>query len=492
MAAPRRPGGGGAGDRAGVADRWRVAVAFVVLLATVGAVTALASRALLLGRLEQRIESALGQEVAEVNRFLLISAEPGGGQQLDDLGTAFDLYLARNVPSTDEAFVAFVDGRTYGSALARFPLDRIPPEVVARFGSGDPLAVPPDDVTGRFDSELGPGYYRALPVQLGATSGTFVVMILPTAQLTEVRELQVIGTAAVLLVLVAASGVGRLLLRRLRGPVELLTDTARQISRADLDHRIEVRGTGEAADMARTFNAMLDRLEAVFRSEREFVRDASHELRVPLTVCMGNLDVLALGLPPDDDRAATIALVTDELGRMARIVDDLRLLADAGHGDFLQPEAIDLPTLHADLLAKARALGERRWVAEGSATGTVHADRYRLTEAVMNLVDNAVQHTAAGDLVALGLAADGGEVRLWVRDVGPGVPPQDQARIFDRFRRGASAYRTYRGSGLGLSIVRAIADAHGGRVELVSEPPSGAQFTLVLPRNQPDKRLASE
>lgn len=166
---------------------------------------------------------------------------------------------------------------------------------------------------------------------------------------------------------------------------------------------------------------------------------------------------------------------------MARIVGDLRLLADAGGGDFLQPEPIDLAVLRDDLLAKAQVLGERRWLAEGEPTGSLFADRHRLTEAMMNLADNAVRHTAAGAVIAIGAAATAEEVRLWVRDTGPGVAPTDQARIFDRFRRGSGAYRAYRGSGLGLRIVRVVADAHGGRVTLDSTPGSGATFTIALP-----------
>ena len=110
------------------------------------------------------------------------------------------------------------------------------------------------------------------------------------------------------------------------------------------------------------------------------------------------------------------------------------------------------------------------------------ADRHRLTEAVINLADNAVQHTEDTETVALGAAVTGGEFRIWVRDTGCGVPLDDQPHIFDRFRRGTSAHLRYPGSGLGLSIVRAIAEAHGGRVELVSRPGAGATFTLVIPR----------
>lgn len=467
--------------------RLRIAAGFTFLLVVTALIATVAVREVLVLRLESRIENALGQEIAEFNRFVLVAADPEQAGPAPTIQGLFDAYLTRNVPSNEEAFVAFVDGEVYRASLSRFPLDRLPPDVVGRFTGADGLAPPEDLPSGRFETGQGPGYYRALPVVLGASAGTFVVMILPTGEFAEIGTVQTWAAGAVLVVLLLAAGLAWALVRRLLGPVELLTETAEQISRSDLNRRIDVRGTGEAADMARTFNAMLDRIESVFRAERDFVRDASHELRVPVTVCMGNLEVLAIELDRDggdgeDDHGATIALVIDELSRMARIVDDLRLLADAGGGEFLQPEEVDLTVLRDDLLAKARVLGNRRWLAEGTPSGTLVADRHRLTEAVMNLADNAVRHTGSDDVIAIGAEAGADTVRLWVRDSGPGIAPTDQARIFDRFRRGAGAYRAYRGSGLGLSIVRVVADAHGGRVTLDSTPGAGATFTLVLPR----------
>ncbi len=396
------------------------------------------------------------------------------------LESLFDRYFARNVPSDEEAFAAFVGGRPYRAAMSRFPVDGMPQAITERFGAGD-AGLAQDLVTGEFATEIGAGYYRALPVEFGAGSGVFVVMILPTGEYREIGELQTYGVGALVAVLVLASAGAWLLVRRLLRPMEQLTDTAQRISESDLSERIEVRGGREAEHMARTFNAMLDRLQALFRGERDFVRDASHELRVPITVCMGNLDVLAAGLPPGEG-TATLAMLTDELARMARIVDDLRLLADAGSPDFLVPAPIDVHHLVPDLVRRAAALGERIWVVEGSGTGLLVADRHRITEAVMNRADNAVTHTGPGEVIAVGADADDAEVRLWVRDTGVGLAPTDHARVFDRFRRGARAYRTYRGSGLGLSIVRAIAVAHGGRVELISAPGAGMTVTMVLPR----------
>jgi signal transduction histidine kinase len=265
--------------------------------------------------------------------------------------------------------------------------------------------------------------------------------------------------------------------------VALLTDTARSISQSDLTHRIDVRGGGQAAEMARSFNGMLDRLEAVMRSQREFVQDASHELRDPLTICGGHLELLS---DDPEERRQTIALVVDELDRMGRIVDDLQLLADAEQHDFLRPAPLQVEAFTHELAAKAAALAARNWIVDAAADVDIHADRFRLTEAVMNLAHNAVQHTADHHTIAIGSSATEGEVNIWVRDTGFGIAVSEQARVFDRFRRGRSAHRRYRGSGLGLAIVRTIVEAHGGRVELASRLGEGSTFTMVLPRLGPE------
>jgi two-component system, OmpR family, sensor kinase len=165
---------------------------------------------------------------------------------------------------------------------------------------------------------------------------------------------------------------------------------------------------------------------------------------------------------------------------MARLVDDLLTLAHAERLDFLHRERVELGALTDELLSKAGALGDRAWVLDARAEGEVGADRHRLTQAVMQLAENAVRHTSPGDEIGLGTELSDGELRLWVRDTGRGVPAGAEHRVFERFARGPGMPRG-ESSGLGLSIVKAIAEAHGGRVELASMPGAGARFTIVLP-----------
>jgi len=226
---------------------------------------------------------------------------------------------------------------------------------------------------------------------------------------------------------------------------------------------------------------MLDRLQAVYGSQREFLRAAGHEFRTPLTVATGHLEILDDGAS-DEERRATLALVLDELRRMGRIVDDLQALAESERADFVASQPLDLQELADQLITKATALGDRDWQLDEAAEGTVVADRGRLTQAVLNLADNAVKNTEVGDTIAIGVGVRRDEIRLWVRDTGIGIPEDDQGRILERFERGSAAGRRYRGAGLGLAIVKTVAEAHGGRVELESREGRGSQFTIVIPR----------
>jgi two-component system OmpR family sensor kinase len=223
---------------------------------------------------------------------------------------------------------------------------------------------------------------------------------------------------------------------------------------------------------------MLDRLEAAFVGQRQFLDDAGHELKTPLTVLRGHLELLDTGSAVEV--AETRTLLLDEVDRMARLVGDLILLAKRDRPDFLTPAAVDLTGLTVDVLAKARGLGDRVWVLDETASVSVMVDEQRLTQALLQLCDNAVKHTQPGQVVALGSSYETGQVRLWVRDTGPGVPAEHRGHIFQRFGRGLVPEHD-EGFGLGLSIVQAIADAHGGTVHVEDATPHGARFVITLP-----------
>jgi two-component system, OmpR family, sensor kinase len=463
--------------------RSRILIAYVVLLALAAGLGLLGFRQALLIRLEDEVDDAMRQEVSELDRLRTEGIDPTTGKPFTSLKALFDVYFDRNVPSRDEALIGFVDGEYYDDATrAGFPLDQLPPEVID-YGERLSSASRGEErsATGRIDTALGEAHYRANRVPFQDAIGAFIVMILPANERDEIGDLLTYGGAATLVVLLIASVLAWIIAGRVLKPVGLLTDTARSISQSDLTHRIDVRGSGEAAEMARSFNAMLDRLEAVFRSQREFVRDANHELRDPLTIIRGHLELMGVDDDPEE-RQRTVKIVLDELDRIGRIVGDLQLLAEADQPGFLDLEWIDAELFSHELVTKATALASRRWELDEAAAGTFFADRHRLTEAVMNLAHNAVQHTGGDDTIAIGASLNEDDARIWVRDTGAGISMPDQEIIFNRFTRGTDAHRRYAGGGLGLALVKAVAEAHGGHVELESRLGEGSTFTIVVPK----------
>jgi two-component system OmpR family sensor kinase len=453
--------------------RTRILAAFVILMAFSTLLSVLAIRQLLIVRTADRVDAALTQEVNEF-RTLVRGNDPATGEPFRGrLNLIFDTYFRRNVPGAGETLIAYLDGRRYD---------------VDSTGTSGTFAVEQHDGEwmrlqrsrrGTIETSTGTVRYLAVPIN-GARGlrGVFVVAASLSSERREVDDAVRLAALVLLSVLLIASTLAWVVAGRVLAPLRLLADTARAISESDLTRRIEVTGRDEIAELARTFNAMLDRLEAAFASQRAFVSDASHELRTPITIVRGHLELMR---DDPDERRETLALVTDELDRMSRFVDDLLLLAKAERDDFLRVAEVELGALTDELLEKAQGLGNRDWRLESRGEAVIVADRQRLTQAIMGLAQNAVQHTEDGEPIWLGTDADHHEVRLWVRDEGPGIAAADQERIFDRFARASDSRRRSEGAGLGLAIVRAIAEAHGGRVRLSSRPGAGASFTLVIP-----------
>lgn len=203
-----------------------------------------------------------------------------------------------------------------------------------------------------------------------------------------------------------------------------------------------------------------------------------HELRVPLTVCRGHLEVLMRDPARQTD---SVPVVLAELERMERLVNDLDTLFGTEDREFLRLASVGLADLTTELAAKAPALGERRWRVVSRGHGLIVCDPERVIQAMLALADNAVRHTHPSSPVHIGSATRADCACLWVTDFGPGVPPTEQERIFDPFARGAEARGRHRGAGLGLAVAGAIARAHGGDIELKSRPGSGATFAVKLP-----------
>jgi two-component system OmpR family sensor kinase/two-component system sensor histidine kinase BaeS len=276
----------------------------------------------------------------------------------------------------------------------------------------------------------------------------------------------------------------------LTAPLSRLAAAARAIGARDLSHRVEVTGSDEIIEVAQAFNEMASKLEQAETLRCNLMADVAHELRTPLSVLQGNLraildDVYALD-------KAEVARLYDETRLLSRLVDDLHELAQAEAGQLqLNLQKTNLAELIQAAAATFNSATEAKSVTLSTQVPSdlplVSADPSRLTQVLHNLMANALRHTPAGGKIVLSAgcdAADDGQIWLAVRDTGEGIAAQDLPHVFDRFYRADRARsRATGGAGLGLAIVRAIVEAHGGQVSAASDglPGQGSIFTVRLP-----------
>ncbi len=443
----------------------------------------LAIRHILIAPLEQQIHQSLLQEVKELHQVIK-GRNPKTGQPYgDDVATIFDVCIAHVVPNQNEFVITLLNGKLYNTSSTALP-DALNPDsnLVKAWAQ---LTQPKSDQT-----QAPGGYIRYLaePVRINGESGVFVMVHLSASRYEEVNHtILVVGVVEAIMAVIALTlSLAWVGLRRRMLRLGLLTETAREITQSDLTQSIPVRGNDEITEFTVTFNEMLERIQAAFTSQRDLMNDVGHELRTPITIIRCYLELR----DPPYERRKNLPLVMDELDRMSRFVNDLLLLVKAEQPDFLNLEIVEISSLTEELYIKASALATRNWCLDALGSGRIIADRQRITQAVLNLAQNATQHTTESDVIALGSNFTDGNTYFWVRDTGSGIDPDDLERIFQRFARGSSGRRS-EGAGLGLSIVQAIAQAHSGRVELTSQPGSGSTFTIVIPL-EPSYNTASD
>jgi two-component system OmpR family sensor kinase len=446
-----------------------------------GAITFLVQR----DRILAGVDVSLATRVAEARRVLLGAANskptsPGSSAASPEAFTsandAVQAVVGRVLPDSHEDTLGIVDGKAkfVPGVPTEFQLANIRGFVVhavtvTRTG---------ETKIGSTVSKWGTIRYIAAPITVAGSTDTavFVAAVDLSSELGDLSSAFVTywEVEAITLLLIAA--LGWFISGRLLRPIRNLRLAAARITADSRSERIPVRGRDDLSQLTVTVNDMLDRLDESFTAQRHLLDDVRHELNTPITIVLGHLELVNPYDP--DDVIATRALAVDELDRVAALVQDLAELAESERADLsLQRTAIE--ELTQQVFDKVRVLPSHDWSLQEKADVTVEIDRERITQAWLQLADNAAKYSPAGSSIEIGstLMPDG--VRLWVADHGPGVPPESRARIFERFGR-VESHRGIAGSGLGLSIVSAIAAAHGGTIELTSSTEE-TRFSLVLP-----------
>lgn len=463
--------------RRSVAVRTRIAVSVAVLTGLALAIAGTLLYTLEANRIRADINAKVDQEVAELETLQRNGIDPETGRAFATVQRLLDTFLVRNVPDDDEMLLGYWSGRPvertqhrYGDTVVRSDAFRSAVAGLLPGGGTRELELP----------RAGLSWVTVQPVRDQGSRGALVIVTFVEEERDElVRVMRTYAVvSAVLLVLVA--GAAWLQAGRLLRPLRALREEADEITTTDMSRRLPETGNDDITQLTATFNSMLARLEHEFASQRQFLDDAGHELRTPLTIASGHLELVDVNDPKEV--GDTRALLLEEIDRMSRLVDELILLAKSGRPDFVRPAPTGLADLVSGVHRKVVALGDRDWRlgALPDAEVTAVLDPQRITQALVQLCDNAVKHTGEGATIVLGCSVADERVTFTVDDQGRGIPEADRERIFERFGRSRVPHGD-EGFGLGLSIVRAIAEAHGGTAYVEDATIGGARFVVQVP-----------
>jgi two-component system, OmpR family, sensor kinase len=414
-------------------------------------------------RATSTLEQAMQTTIAEV-RFpdLRITILDSAGKILVSTSAVHPDDVADRQPTraTDDAIAAFLRTATGGARSATLGDGRAAYRVLARSL----------DLRGR-------------PLTIAAAY--------PLSDIEEVlaRIRDLFSIAIPLLVLSAACG-GYFLAKRSLSPVSAMASRAAAITSANLHERLPVGGGEELAGLATVVNALLDRLERSFDQQRRFMADASHELRTPTSILRTEADVtLSRDHRTEDEYRGSVVVIRDAARRLTRIVDDLFLLARADSGQLItRQDSLYLDEIVHDAVRGVRHVAEARSV-HVNLGPVVEApfmgDADLLGRVLLNLLDNAIKYSPAGGTVGVTMTRNDGQFAITVADAGPGIPPDAQARVFERFFRADPARArgdASSGAGLGLAIARRISELHGGSLDLMESRPGLTAFRVTFPR----------
>jgi signal transduction histidine kinase len=432
--------------------------------------------------------STLNGLTNEVDRSLLHEAQAYAAAMKSSTDTTSLVNASRSylqgrtgaVAGPDPILLVMTDGRILSNSSVRLEA------AGGNKAAAEPTSAPAGFATVQLDSET----YRVLSAPVVASDGSRVGLLQTalserTPQLVAASVAGALGAAGLIVMLIGVA-LSLWAARASLSPLRVMAADAATITHSTPGGRIAYNGPpDELGSLADSLNAMLDRLERAYSDQRRFVADASHELRTPVAIVRGNVELLRSGKISPADAEESLAMIETEASRMTRLLDELLSLArlEGALHDF-QP--LDVRTMLDEGAARARKLADRVITVSCSSGAWITGDPDLLDQAIVNVLRNAVAHTRDGGRIVLSCAATPAMVTLSVTDDGPGIPQADLDRIFDRFYR-AQGPRPgdSGGAGLGLAIAKRLVDLHGGTMSAENVAPTGACFSITLPRIAP-------
>lgn len=468
------------GRRRIVSVRTRI-VATITLVAglgmlVVGAAVYFVEHGRILTQIDERLEANLDSA-----RFIVEQgAQPasgGAGQAWPSATAALEAVVQRMSPDDNTGALGLAEGRATLAPGVALDVDLLSaPGFVPHLLQ----TVADDPLRGTYAEEGVTWRYVVIPITLAGSPAPdrvlFTMAYDVDAELAEINDATGVFIWVGAIVLAVIAFVAWIVAGRLLRPLRQMRETAERVSAKSLSERLPLEGRDDVSELARTMNAMLDRLHDAMDSQKQLLSDVGHELKTPITIVRGYVEVMD---PTDPaDVRETQDLATDELDRMAQLVQDLASAAKLHGPAPIAPTPTDASDLVRQIIRKAEGIEGATVASGGVAEVVVNIDPARITQSMLQLAQNGVTH--GGGNLQIGSTITPDALILWVRDHGPGVDPTMRATVFERFHRSSAG-----GSGLGLNIVEVIAKAHGGSAG-VTDPPAGpgAVFFLSLPRSR--------
>ena len=472
-------GGGGALRWRTLSVRTRLIGAVLLLVASGLAITGLTAHQLARSDLARESAARLARESADL-ATLVSGVDPRTGLPFASLAELLEVAIQQRVMADADGVLGVVSSEIVWTAPDGVPVrPEDDPELVAALV---PLADAETTSAGRLSTAEHDWLYHVTPLRVAGASDTGALirvtdMEMQLAQLNSTFVIYALVAVAATALVTVVTG---LLAGRLLEPLTWVRRTAESITEEDMSRRIEVRGKDDLAALTRTITGMLDRLESLVTTQRNLLDDVGHELKTPLTVLHGHLELLDPEDPEEVVRTRDLAL--DEVERMGHLTEELLVLAQSQRVDFVTRRPVDVGQLTDEVLERTRGLAVRPWRMDSLAEVRAPLDPERMIQAWLQLAHNAVKYSPDGSPISIGSAVIDDELWCWVTDQGIGIDDAERERILERFGRSRRPEARRRGgAGLGLAIVDTIARAHGGRVDISSSVGEGSTMSIVVP-----------
>lgn len=433
-----------------------------------------ATNALLLQKTYAEIDEQLVQEAVELKVLAERAVSPLTADRYSSAKELLSLYISRTVPAPDEAVFIVVNNvvteRSSGDLHYRLDQDKNFISTITRNRE-------PNLTT--YESEFGQVRYIAIPVAGDGDSGYMVAGIFTALRNSPDQLLLLQLGALFFFAIIISVWIGWVVSGRILKPIKNLQNAIETINDGNFHERIRVSSpNSELGRIAQKFNEMLETIKVSFEAQRRFVDDAGHELKTPLTIISGHLDMIDTA---NSESQSSLVIARDEAKRMARLVRDLQTLTKSNEPRFIEMSVNSVSETIDEVFVKANGLGDRDWKFFSESEQAIVFDRQRIVQAMLQLVENAIKHTEPSDSIEVGFRGHGKFVDFYVGDSGPGIPTVSRSQITERFKRGEWTSQDVEGSGLGLAIVDAVCKGHKGLLLIQDSELGGAEVIIRIP-----------